>query len=379
MKRSVLFSLTVASFLFGAINLNADVVAQKEAAALANPKMTMGDVHAKAKIEEAQNKLLFESKMDAQKFQQEALQDEAKQVRYSVGKEAAHQKANFKKAPQEVFDGLQKTLEAINALEHKDIKSAKKHLEEATKAFDAALKANPNLKLVPIANEIEVKAFTGDVNLIKKAISTAEKLLKEGDTQAARALLLPLEDEMVINTEFIPMDIYPIATKDAAKALDKGDEAKALAILMAGLSTMVVDTVIIPIPLLTAQDLVIAASQLDKSKKKEATALLDAAQKELEKAVLLGYTKKHAPEYKAIMNEIKAIKKEIKGKNAVEKLYDHIKESFRKLLGKTREDATRNKAEAAVNAYQSKEMKEAIKKEQTFLKEAQQDTQKTVK
>jgi predicted ATP-grasp superfamily ATP-dependent carboligase len=379
MKKNLIFSFAVASFLFGAIHLSADAVAKKEAAALANPKMTLGDVHAKAKIEEAQNKLLFESKINAQKFQQEALQDKAQQLRYSVGKEAAYQKANFKKAPKEVFEGLQKTLEAINALEHKDTASAKKHLEAATKAFDAALKANPNLKLVPIANEIEVKAFSGDVNLIQKAIKTAEKLLHDNDTQAARALLLPLEDEMVIATQFIPMDIYPIATKDAAKALEEGNVEKSLAILMTGLSTMVIDTVVIPIPLLTAQDLVIAASQLEKSKKKEASALLEAAQKELEKAVLLGYTKKHAPEYKAIMHEIKAIQKEIKGKNAVEKLYVHIKESFKKLLGKTREDIARNKAEAKINAYENKEFKKAVEKKDVFKKEAEQDTKKTVK
>jgi hypothetical protein len=70
MKKNLIFSFAVASFLFGAVHLSADVVAKKEAAALANPKITLGDVHAKAKIEEAQNKLLFESKINAQKFQQ---------------------------------------------------------------------------------------------------------------------------------------------------------------------------------------------------------------------------------------------------------------------------------------------------------------------
>ena len=362
--RKLLISATVAALLTGGI-------------ALVAKDVDVTGHGTKARIEALQKHMSLDQKMDVNAFRKIALEDNKGRKQYCIAKEAAYQKTGFKKAPQAVFTGLSETLSAINSLQHHDIDEAKRHLAVAVKAFDAALKADPSLKLVPIANEIEIKAFNGDTKLIKRALVTAEYLLSKGDTQGAREILLPLEDEMVITVEYLPMDIFPLAAKEARQALEKGDSAKALALLLSGLGTFVVDTVTIPIPLLTAQELVIAASQIDKSKKKEALAYLKAAREELEKAVLLGYTRKHAAEYRALVQEIKAIEKEIKGKNAVEKLYERIKTRFQKLLGKTRGDVTRNKAEAAVNAYEKKEMQQALKERALFQKEAVEDMKKT--
>ena len=363
MKRKLLVSAVVAALLTGSVTLNAKDV-------------DVTGHGTKARIESLQKHISLDQKPNENAFRKIALKDTKGRTQYCVAKEAAYQKAGFKKAPEAVFSGLNETLSAINSLQHHDIDAAKRHLAAATKAFDAALKADPKLKLVPIANEIEVKAFNGDAKLIKRALVTAEYLLSKGDTQGARELLLPLEDEMDITVEYIPMDIFPVATKEAQKALEKGDTAKALALLTTGLGTFVVDTVVIPIPLLAAQELVATASKIDKTKKKEALAYLKAAQEELEKAILLGYTRKYAAEYRALIKEIKAIEKEIKGKNAVEKLYEHLKESFKKLLGKTRGDVTRNKAEAAVNAYEKSQMQKALKKRESFYKEAVEEAKK---
>ncbi len=381
MKKKITLSAIAASLmLITALQADAlhDSVAQQAEKALVQGKVK-GEAAAKAFDEEVQDKLLFKTKEDAAKFAKDAYHDEAQRINFSVAKEAKAQQKNFKEAPKEVFEGLNKTMDAINALAHKDIPAAKKALLEATKAFDAALKANPDLKLVPIANTIEINAFEGDLKLIKKAVRAAQKLLIDNDVQTAKAILLPLEDDIIVTTEYIPMDIYPIATKDAAKALDAGDPKKALALLMTGLSTLVVDTVVIPIPLLVAQDLVTVASQMDKKKKKEILAMLSAAQVELQKAVLLGYTKKHSKEYREIQKQIKALKHEIKGKNEVAKLYDRLKESFAKLLKHTREDVTHNKAEAKVQKYQTMEEQKALAEKNLFLQESKQDLHKTVK
>ncbi len=345
MKRIINVSAILAALLF-ATTLQSDMlhdsVAQEAQKALSQGKVK-GEAAAKAKDEQMRDKLLFTTKTKRSGFEKEALEDKAKRIHLSVAKELKAQRKNFKEAPKEVFDGLNKTMEAIEAIVHKDNKTAKNALLKATKSFDEALKANPNLKFVPIAHAIDINAFEGDVKLIKNIIKTAQELLADYDVQAARKMLMPLVDEMVVSTEFIPMDVYPIATKDATKALDSGKTKEALAILMTGLNSMVVESVVIPIPLLIAQDMVIAASHVEKSNKKKALALLSGAQNELKKATLLGYAKKHTHEYKAIKKEIKKIKKEIKGKNAVEKLYDHIKESFSKLLKHTKEDVTKNK------------------------------------
>jgi len=267
-----------------------------------------------------------------------------KSTQTSVEKESKKQQDSFKEAPKEIVDGFNLTLEAINLLEKKGNDKAKEALKKASDKFAQALKASPDLDLVPFAQEVVVHEFIGDSKSVKKALVLADTLLIRYDTQAAREVLLPLQDEMIVTTSSIPMKLYPVATKKAFEALEKGKSDEALDILKVSLNTIVSETVVMPIPLLVAEDLVITASMLDKEQKEDALKLLDMAQDELKKALYLGYTKKHAPAYKALGEEIEAVKKEIKGKNVVEKLYDKLKESFSSLIGKSREDSAEKKS-----------------------------------
>jgi hypothetical protein len=256
----------------------------------------------------------------------------------AINKEVAFQNKKFKMASEDIQKGLNDTLKAIDALQKKDTKNAKKYLSDASKYFDKALKSNPHLRLVPIENDIVAYRFGGGPKTIKASVDLAKKMLESNQVQVARELLDPLRDEIDITTHYIPMDLYPNATKIAAKLLEQGKTKEALQELVLGLSTIVGDEVIIPIPLLTAQDLVITASKLDKKKKKDALALLDQAKIELQKALLLGYTTKYSAEYKNLTKLINGIEKEIKGKNRVEKLYENLKEKFKELIGLTRKE-----------------------------------------
>lgn len=85
MKKITIVSVTLASLLFATTMLSAneksamhDSVAQKEKAAMSNPKMTDGGHAAKAKIEEEQEKRNFDTKMDREKFKEDAKKDEKK-------------------------------------------------------------------------------------------------------------------------------------------------------------------------------------------------------------------------------------------------------------------------------------------------------------
>lgn len=253
-----------------------------------------------------------------------------------VKKEVALQNKNFKVASLNIQKGLNDTLKAIDALNKKDVKSAKKDLEEASKYFKQALKLDPTLGLVPIANEIIVYKYAGTPKQIEEAEKIAKSMLEKNQLQFVRDILAPLRDEIDITTHYLPMDLYPNSTKIAARLLEKGKTREALQELRLGLSTIVSDEVVIPIPLLAAQDLVKTASKIDKSKKKEALQLLDKAKMELKKAVLLGYTTDNAADYTALKNEINSIEKEINGKNKVESLYEKINKHFKSLVNKVR-------------------------------------------
>ncbi len=256
----------------------------------------------------------------------------------SIQKEISFHNKNFKVASKDIQKGLNDTIKAIQALEKNRVKIAQKNLNNATKEFDKALKIDPKLGLVPLEENLAAYEYRGTPKNIKDALKIAQSMLAKNNLQFARDILTPLKDEIDITTHYLPMDLYPDSTKMAAKLLAKGKKKKALRELQFGLSMIVGDQVIIPIPLLSAQDLVIMASKIDKTKKNQTSKLLKRAQMELQKAKLLGYTSAHSKEYKSLENKIKSIQKEIKGKNEVEKLYSSIKEDFKSLVHKTRGD-----------------------------------------
>jgi len=324
MKTKVVISTIVASLVMSTTALSAN-------------QTEMANHHANTKDH-------YMAKLNADNFKTEAQRKDDKRLHKIIDKEIKTDHIHKHQAPQAIMSGLRDTIMALRALRTNNKAAAKQALESATKSFDAALKKNPKLDLVPVDERIIVNDFTGDAKLVKHIIDASISLLKDNDTQAARAMLTPLEDQMTISTQYLPMKLYPEATKQAQKDLAKGDTKAAFTDIVTALNSVVLKSVIIPIPLLTAQDMVAEASTLGKKDKKMALKLLSSAQDELEKAVLLGYTKRHAQAYKSLNNEIKSIKHAIDGGNSVVKMYEHIKNSFESLLKIQRKESHKDSA-----------------------------------
>ena len=295
-----------------------------------------------------------------------------------LSKEIHKHTEGLKGAHKDIADGLLKTIAAINKIEKDQVDDAKKLLKEAGDTFAKALKENPELKLVPVENEIMLYRFGAEPKQIEARIKIAEQLLSDRKTQAARDLLLPMKDEIDITTVFIPMDLYPDAARKALEALEKGDKDAAIDILAAGLGTLVATKIVVPASLLAAQELTQTASKLDKSKKDEAIEILELARQELEKARLLGYVSKHADEYKSLDKSIEKVEKEIKGENKVEKLYEELKNSFESLLNKVRNDKVQvsSPKENKVNESEKKEEAKADEKVDESKKEVKEEEKK---
>ena len=336
MKAKVVISTIVASLLMGTTVLSAnalhDSVSAKEAKAVDNPSAVRDHTQAQAKVERIVSKDHYMAKLDADNFKTEAQRDDAKRLHKIIDKKIKMHNMSKKQAPKEILSGLQNSIMALRALHAGNKVAAKQALEEATKSFDIALKKNPQLDMVPIDEKTTINDFTGDAKLIKHIKNTAVTLLKDNDTQAARAMLLPLEDQMTISTQYLPMKLYAEATKLAQKDLAKGKDKVAFGDVVTALNSIVIKSIVIPIPLLTAQDMTLEASTLGKKDKTKALKLLSSAQDELQKSVLLGYTKKHTKEYKSLEKEINSIKHAVDGGNSVDKMYEHIKHSFESLL-----------------------------------------------
>jgi hypothetical protein len=252
----------------------------------------------------------------------------------AVNAHEKEQNALLETVNQGVLDGYKKVLEATKLLsqEGKE-KEAIVALQEATGKFDIALAAEPDLAMVAIDSDVSVHALITTPGLVKADVSLAIDLLKDHKVQLAKTLLEPMADEMVISHVYLPMATYPVAIKLATKYLVEGKKADALATLDTTLSTLVIKKEIVPLALIRVESLLSEAASLNKEvDKAKAHALLDAASEQLEIAYLLGYTDKRSKAYDDLKDQIKAVKKEIDGKNAVEKMYTKVISSVKDLF-----------------------------------------------
>jgi hypothetical protein len=327
MKTRLLHSVLCASLLLSSASF---------AASMNDSVKTLKDNSSQEKVAQAKIKTsnaneAYLAKVKTGAFKKEANADETKRLNKIVNNSVKEHEALLKKVPKEFTNGLNNTVQALKALHSNKIQEAQKLLQKADKDFQAAFKANPSLKLIPVADNAEIISFNGDAALIKHIKDASIKLLEENDTQIAIEMIASLQDEMIIKTQYVPVYLYPDAIQKALQNLKNNKKKEAFTTLITALNATQVDTLIIPIPLITAQDMIQQASKIEKTHKKEALALLSKAQDELEKATLLGYTQKDSQTYESINKQIKALKTEINGKNVVVKLYDELLKSFQKL------------------------------------------------
>ncbi len=253
-----------------------------------------------------------------------------------------------------VSEGFEHVLKATKLIEEDKSKEAIKELEAATGKFDIALAANPELGLVPIETGVKVTELITTPAAVKAQVEVAQKFLKDSKVQAARAILQPLRDDIETREVSLPMSTYPTAIKLATKMLVEGKKDAALSTLATALTTLVEKRAIIPLSLIRVQSMVAAASELDKEKGKDkALLLLDAAEEQLQLAVALGYADKHSALYKDLSEQVKALMKEAKGGNVVERLYSKLNKSIKDLLKKSSEQEekpkTSNKPDSTEN------------------------------
>jgi len=339
-------SLLVTSMLLTSTVLLAgsyqDSIAKQETHALKNPS-SVDTVAAKAAVEESLSKEAFLAKVKAGDFKKEVSKEETKRLHNVVNTTVQTHKNSLKKAPREFMHALNDTILALQAIKSNKTDEAQKLLKKAENEFATTFKKEPKLGLIPVLDNAEIITFNGSPALIRHIKDSAIELLQDNDTQMAIDMLTPLQDEIIIKTQYVPAYLYPKAVKEAQKELKSGKKDAAFSTIVTALDASQLQTVIIPIPFLTAQDMVVEASKLEKSHKKEALKLLNMAQIELQKAVLLGYAHENMQAYKTLESKIEAVKTEIKGKNIVSNLYDDLLKSFKKLENKQQKDTKQHK------------------------------------
>jgi tetratricopeptide (TPR) repeat protein len=223
-------------------------------------------------------------------------------------------------------ESLEFTAKALVSLNKNNTKEATANIEKALGKLEVVLSAKNAPKFLPIDSSVEVREYVGTKKEIEKSVDLVEELLDDNKIQVARTLLNTLQSEIDITVVSLPLVTYPDALKLAAKYIHENKIAEAKHILSVALNTFDTTVEVIPLPLLKAGELInVSASLAKNGKKEEALKYLNAAENELEIAQALGYVSHSDVSYKALHGAIKHIKKEIKGKNQVEKLFDDLK------------------------------------------------------
>ena len=234
--------------------------------------------------------------------------------------------ANQKKLIQEAITSLQYTHEALVALDKKDKATAEKKIEKALGKLEVILAAKDAPKFLPIDSSVTMVEYVGTKEDVKRSVDAVKDLLSDNKIQLARTLLNSLQSEIDIKITSLPLVTYPDALRLAAKYLHENQINKAKSVLEVALSTFDTTVTVIPVPLLKATDLINVSASLSKNGKKEdALKYLQAAEDELDVAEALGYVSHSDTTYKALHKAIKDVRKEIKGKNKAEKLFDELK------------------------------------------------------
>jgi len=195
----------------------------------------------------------------------------------------------------EAMAAIAETRNALIALDAGKKDDALAALERATGKLELILARDPNLALAPTNVEAVTVNVMADTDKVKAMRAEAQRLLDDGQVQAARHLLDGLASETVINVSNIPLATYPAAIKQAVKFVDDGKLDAAKQNLQTALNTLVVKSNIIPLPVVAAQQMLVEADKLSaKSNRKpnenqRLNDLLNGARTQLEFAEALGY------------------------------------------------------------------------------------------
>jgi len=322
-------------------------------------------------------------------------QNEKSAKKYVSEEMERHHRSVMRQAPRKLLKAFSDTYRALKLIQVGQDQDALRFLESADRAFEETLRQNPELKMIPLSEQIYVSELEADAAEIKKAVDYGRELLTGYHTQAASSLVATLRDEMDIATSYLPLELYSQSIKKAIGALRANDHNGAVEALEGGLGTIVTLEAIIPLPLLAAQKLLRQASQTEKRDKTKVHELLDAAKEELRRGYYLGYTDLHTAAYNDLMRQILAIEKEMGGANDVEPLYRKIRESFEQLVDQSYHDSVERReaqalndptvlsakrsAQAGVEEEEARELFDAELKAPLFEREARSDANNTLR
>jgi len=246
----------------------------------------------------------------------------------------AEYKAKNAQLIKEAILALKYTEDAYIYINAKKIDKAKDSLKKAIGELAVVLNTPNAPYLLPVDVRVAAYEYVGDIKNIATQITAAKVALAKHQLPLARNILNTLKSEIDIKAVNIPLATYPDAIKLAIKYLNEGKIKEAKDVIAMTLNTLVTTDTIIPIPLVKANDLVIAASKIVHKDKKQALRYLEEAKKQIKLAELLGYTSKSDTTYKMLKEAIENIESKINKNKNTDSLFEDLKAKIKEFKEK---------------------------------------------
>jgi len=246
----------------------------------------------------------------------------------------AEQKAQNVELIKEAIKALQYTNNAYIALNSNKKDKALEDLKKAIGELTVVLNKPNAPYLLPVNVTMEATEYVGTIKNIATQITAAKVALAKNQLPIARNILNTLKSEIDIKAINIPLATYPDAIRLAIKYINENKIKEAKDVIAMALNTLVTTDTIIPIPIIKAQDLVIAASKVVKKDKKQALKYLEEAKKQLKLAELLGYTSKSDTTYKMLADKINTIESKINHNKNTDSFFDELKSKLKEFKEK---------------------------------------------
>jgi hypothetical protein len=246
----------------------------------------------------------------------------------------AENKAHDKKIIIEAIRALKYTQDAYIYLNAKKTDKAKESLKKAIGELTVVLNTPNAPYLLPVDVNMEAFEYVGSIKNIAKQITAAKVALAKSELPLARNILNTLKSEIDIKAVNIPLATYPDAIKLAIKYINEGKVKEAKDVIAMALNTLVTTDTIIPIPLVKANELVIAASKISHKNKQQTLKYLEEAKKQIKLAELLGYTSKSDTTYKMLKDSIDNIESKIKNNKKTDSFFEELKSKLKEFKEK---------------------------------------------
>lgn len=247
---------------------------------------------------------------------------------------------------------LEKTEEALKALDENDTQAAIDALAIATGKLETVVAREPELALAPVSTRLIQRDLLADIQAVRTARETIEELVDEGQLQRARPLMRDFASEIIVETTNLPLATYPDALLLATALIDDGNIEAAQETLATALSTVVVTEEQIALPVLRAERFIDAAETALDEKGPQETAetastegesaeatsddmsltpseYVQAARQQLDLAEALGYGTKD--DFAELRDDIEQLDAKIEAEEDADGILGTIRQSFDRL------------------------------------------------